>query len=60
MQIYGRLYSSVTPTLTSQISDVIYYDGTTPQTFSSKVEYRQDATAIVTSINPRYGDIAGG
>ena len=60
MQLYGMLYSSISPSLTSQLSDVVYYDGQTPQTLSGKVEFRQDATAIVTSINPRYGDIAGG
>ena len=46
--------------LTSQTADVIYNDGANTKTFTGAIEYRQDKTATVTNISPRYGDIAGG
>ena len=54
------MQSSTTPTLTSQNVDVIYKDGFNTQTFSNAIEFRQDHTATVTGVSPRYGDIAGG
>ena len=46
--------------LTSQVFDVTYYDGFNSKTFTNGVEYRQDMTPIVNTVNPRFGDIAGG
>lgn len=40
--------------------DLIYHDNYNDKTFTSAIEFRQDHTAIVTGVNPRYGDIFGG
>ena len=59
-QVWGILESSLTPTLSSASADVIYKDGANTQTFSAALEFRQDKTSKVTSVSPRFGDIAGG
>jgi hypothetical protein len=58
--LYGILFSTLPTSLASQPTDVIYNDGLNSQTFSSALEFRQDHTAIVTAVTPRYGDIFGG
>ena len=59
-QVYGILESNLTPTLASTSADVVYQDGYSTETFSSAIQFRQDQTPIVTSVSPRFGDIAGG
>lgn len=59
-EIYGVLFSTASATLSSTTTDVIYRDGQNSQTFANALEFRQDHTPVVTGVNPRYGNIAGG
>ena len=60
LKLYGILYSSIDANLDSQLANVTYNDGFNSKTFVSQVQYTQNTTPIVTSVSPRYGDIAGG
>ncbi len=44
----------------SFISDLVFDDGLTQQTFTDAVEFREDNTPIVTGITPDSGDVFGG
>lgn len=46
--------------VTSFVSDLIFDDGLTTQTFANAVDYRKDKTPIVTSVSPKNGDVFGG
>lgn len=60
MQLFGRFISNTAVTLTSQTSTLTYIDGFNSQPFTNLIEFRQDHTAVVSGVNPRYGDIFGG
>jgi hypothetical protein len=60
IQLYGILYSNINVNLASQTANVIYNDGFNAQVLVNAISYQQSSTPVVTSINPRYGDIYGG
>ena len=60
MQLFGIIYSDLTPTLDSFTSFVVYRDGFNAVKWSGDVVYKQEDTAIITDVSPQYGDIFGG
>lgn len=61
LQIYGVLYNDLTvSSITSFQTDVVFVDGYNQYTWTNAVEYREDATPVVTSVSPKTGTVKGG
>jgi hypothetical protein len=56
----GILYAGVVTSLTSNLIDVQFTDGFHSMLWTGKVEYRSDASSVVTSITPKTANTAGG
>lgn len=60
MEVYGKIYTTVTVSPTSYPTNVTYKDGYNSYSFSNPLEFRIDRTPIITSVVPEFGDIFGG
>ena len=59
-KVFGFNYSSETINLDSHKCDVVYESEGTTLSFTDRVEYREDKTPILTSLDPKMGTTGGG
>jgi hypothetical protein len=52
LELYGKIYTSVTPNPSSYPTTVTYKDGYNSYSFSNALEFRIDRTPIVTNVVP--------
>lgn len=60
LQVFGVVYNDLTVSSVASFStDVMFNDGYNQYTWTNAVEYRQDATPVVSTVSPSTGSVKG-